>query len=105
LSSQSKVGKVGYFMTDSASYINPAAWFTDSLFATVEWMSYNIEIKEYLSERAIAVKTAGETFYDLGNTGMAVVLMNASYTIADATMPCSPQRRSSIPQSGPSSSY
>src|SRR5262245_165737 len=45
-------------------------------------MSLNMELKEYFSERVIAFKTAAEIYYDLGNTGMAVVLMNASFKIA-----------------------
>jgi hypothetical protein len=53
----------------------------------LEWMSYNIEIKEYFSERVIALKTAAEIFYELGNTGMAVLRMTVGQTLAKVTMP------------------
>lgn len=46
-----------------------------------------MEIKEYFSERAMAFQAAAEIFYDLGNMGMALVLMNASHTIASVVMP------------------
>jgi hypothetical protein len=45
-------------------------------------MSHYMEIKEYFSERVLALKTAADTFYDLGNTGMAVVSMNTSHANA-----------------------
>jgi hypothetical protein len=59
-----------------AQSINP-------LFTTLEWMSHYMEVKEYFSERVTALKTAADVFYDLGNTGMAAVLMNTS--LANAT--------------------
>lgn len=46
-----------------------------------------MDIKEYFSERVIAFKTAAEIFYELGNTGMAVVRISAGHTLAKVTTP------------------
>jgi hypothetical protein len=50
-------------------------------------MNYNMEIKEYFSERVTAFRTAAELFFQLGNTGMAVDQMSAAQTLATVTLP------------------
>src|ERR1700733_10184086 len=50
-------------------------------------MNYNIEIKEYFLEWVIPFRTAAELFFELGNTGMAVVQISAAQTLAAVTLP------------------